>query len=69
MSFTATEAKRIEAIEQAINDLQQALNALATKAQLKQLTGIRQAEIEDLKARVTALETQVSILQNGGGSF
>lgn len=66
MSLTATEEKRIQAIESAINDLQTALNALATRAQLKQLTNIRQNEIEDLKARVTALETQVSVLQNGG---
>lgn len=63
MAWTETEEKRIQAIESAINDLQTALNALATKAQLKQLLNIRQSEIEDLKARVASLESQISLLQ------
>lgn len=63
MAFTAAEELRIQAIESAINDLQVALNKLATKQQMKQLTNIRQSEIEDLKTRVTALESQVQTLQ------
>ncbi len=64
MAFTASEELRIQAIESAINDLQVALNKLATKQQMKQLTNIRQSEIEDLKTRVAALESQVQTLQS-----
>lgn len=54
---------RIEAIELMMNDLQTALNALATKAQLKSSVNIRQSEIEDLKERVSSLEAQIQALQ------
>jgi hypothetical protein len=62
--LTATEDLRLQAIETALNDIQTAINALATKTQLKQLLNIRQAEIEDLKQRVSSLETQILVLQN-----
>lgn len=55
--------ERVEVIEAKLNEIQLALNALATKAQLKQLVNIRQAEIEDLKVRVTSLESQIQALQ------
>lgn len=63
MAFTASEEVRIQAIENAINQLQVALQNLASKKEFRQLLLIRQEEIDDLKSRVTALETQVSTLQ------
>ena len=47
MAFTAAEEKRILAIETKLNDVQDALNLLATKKQLKSLLNIRQNEIEE----------------------
>jgi predicted nucleic acid-binding Zn-ribbon protein len=64
MAWTATEEKRIQAIELKLNELQEALNALATKAQLKQLVNIRQSEIETLKSQVASLQAQVLALQS-----
>ena len=63
MALTATEALRIQAIENKLNDLQTALNNVASKKQMKALTQIRQAEIEDLKQRVTTLESEIAVLQ------
>lgn len=54
---------RIEAIEETLNTVQTALNNLASKAQLKSLLSIRQAEIEQLKTDVASLKSQVSTLQ------
>jgi predicted nuclease with TOPRIM domain len=56
--------ERIIAIETKLNDVQTALNNLATKAQLKSLASVRQSDILDLQARVTELETQIQILQS-----
>lgn len=56
--------ERIKVIEDKLNEIQLALNALATTAQLIQYTNIRQTEIEDLKARVTSLESQILVLQS-----
>ncbi len=53
--------ERIEAIETTLNEVQKALNKLATKAQLIQLLNIRQAEIVDLQTRVTTLENRVEL--------
>lgn len=47
---------RITAIETKLNEIQVALNNLPTKTQMKQLLALRQAEINDLKQRVEALE-------------
>lgn len=63
MALTVTEERRIQAIEKKLNELQTALNNLVSKRQMKSLLNIRQAEIEDLKTRVTALETQIQALQ------
>ena len=63
MAFTAAEEKRIQAIEASLNDLQTAVNNLATKTQLKQLLNIRQSEIEELKSKVATLESEVITLQ------
>jgi len=68
MALSTAEAETIEArfqaIETKLNQLQVAVNKLATKSQLKSLLNIRQAEIEDLKTRVTTLENKVSILES-----
>jgi len=54
---------RIELIEATLNDVQTALNNLASKAQLKALLNIRQSEINTLQAQVTELQTQIVALQ------
>jgi len=65
MAWTTEEEARVRALEETVNDLQTAMNALATKAQLKQYTHIRQTEVDDLKARVASLEAQIAVLQAG----
>lgn len=55
---------RIVEIEETINTLQTALNNLASKKTMNQILAIKQKEIEDLKSRVTSLESQISILQS-----
>ena len=68
MALSTAEATSIEArfqaIENKLNELQIAVNNLATKAQMKSLLNIRQAEIEDLKTRTTVLENKVAILES-----
>jgi len=54
--------ERIVAIENAINELQTALNNLATRRLVKNLASVRQDEIDDLKTRVESLESQVALL-------
>jgi polyhydroxyalkanoate synthesis regulator phasin len=53
---------QVTALENIVNIIQAAMNNLATKQQLTSLLSIRQADIESLKSRVTALETTVSSL-------
>jgi len=55
---------RITAVEDLLNVMQTALNGVATKQQMKALLALRQAEVTDLQARVTALESQIAILQD-----
>jgi len=55
--------QRLNVIEAAIDDLKVAVTNLASVKQLKQLNIIKQNEVIDLKERVTALESQVQILQ------
>jgi predicted nuclease with TOPRIM domain len=55
---------RIEVIEAKLNDVQTAINNLASKQQLKQLLNIRQTEIDDLKVRVTSLEGRLTVLES-----
>lgn len=65
MSLTNDQLEdRIIAIEAVVNDLQTAVNLLATKAMLKQLVNIRQAEMDNLTTRVAALESAVKLLQS-----
>jgi len=64
MSWSATEEIRIEAIEKMLNDLQLAVNKLATKGELRASVMVRQKEIDDLRVRVTALESQLAALQS-----
>ncbi len=63
MSLTQTENGRIQSLEKKVNDLQTALNNVSSTKQMKTLLTIRQAEIEDLKTRVSILETQIQTLQ------
>jgi len=63
MSFTDAEEKRIQAIEEAITKLLIAVNNLAAKKQLSQLTLLKQADIDNLTQRVTALESQLTLVQ------
>ena len=64
MSLSDAEELRIEAIEELLNQVQTAIKNLASKAQFTQFTLIRQAEIDALTTRVTALESQLALLQN-----
>lgn len=65
MAWTETEELRIQAIEKRINEIQTALNNMASRKQMKSIMNLRQAEIDDLKQRVAALEEQVQALQGG----
>ena len=65
MSLTNDELEaRILIIEDTLNDIQTALNALATKRQMKALLNIRQQEIIDLQNQVESLQSQVTALQS-----
>lgn len=68
MALSVNESNAIEnrflAIERKLNEIQTALNKVPTKAQMKALLNVRQAEIEDLKTRVTTLEAAVTVLQS-----
>jgi polyhydroxyalkanoate synthesis regulator phasin len=64
MAFTGTDETRIEAIENAILDLQKAVSNLASKQQVKQLVLIKQEEIISLTARVTELERLITLIEN-----
>ena len=54
---------RISEIELKLNEMQKAMNNLASNKTLKNLLNIRQNEIVDLQSRVQALETQLVALQ------
>lgn len=54
---------RIEALETKVNEIQIALNNLATRKQLNASMLVRQNEIDELKQKVTSLETQIQALQ------
>jgi polyhydroxyalkanoate synthesis regulator phasin len=64
MALTESENARILAIEEMLNNVQVALNQLATKTQLKSLANIRQAEIDTLKEQVAALEQRIFNLES-----
>ena len=63
MSLTADQ--RLDALEEAVTQLQTIIVNLASKKQLKQLSLLKQQEIETLEARVTQLEATVTIIQGG----
>jgi len=54
---------RLLAIEQAITDLQTAVQNLASIQQLRQLYALRQQEIEEIKSSLDDIESQLGILQ------
>ena len=63
MAWTDNESQRISMIEEVINDMQVAMKKFMTKQQLQALLLIKQTEIDSLTNRVTALESQLAILQ------
>jgi polyhydroxyalkanoate synthesis regulator phasin len=64
MALTAAENIRVSAIETLLNKVQTAIKNLASQKQLRALNVLKQKEVDDLTARVTALETQVTALQS-----
>lgn len=60
-----TTEQRIQALEAIVADLQTAVNNLASKKQLQQLSLIRQAEIEELTVRMVQAENAIVLLQGG----
>ena len=56
--------QRLDALEEAVTQLQALIVNLASKQQLKQLSLLKQQEIDTLQARVTQLETTVGIIQD-----
>jgi len=63
MAWSSEETARVQAIETKINEMQVAINKLASRAQLKQLLNIRQSEIQELQQTVADLQSQVEALQ------
>jgi hypothetical protein len=63
MAFTVAEEARIQAIENAIGQLQTVVQNLVSKKEFRQLLLLKQETIEDQERRIAALETQVSTLQ------
>ncbi len=65
MAWTNPEETRIETIEKLLNQMQTAINNLASQQQLRSLVALKQKEIADLTTRVSSLESQVTLLQKG----
>lgn len=63
MAWTDAENDRIGTIELLLNKIQTVILNLASQKQLRNIVVLKQNEINDLTARVTALEQQVAILQ------
>jgi len=63
MAWSSEETARVQAIETKLNEMQVAINKLASRAQLKQLLNIRQSEIQELQQDIADLESQVAALQ------
>jgi hypothetical protein len=63
MSLTDYEETRITLIEYTLNDLQKAVSNLASKLQLRQLSLLKQTEVDTLIKRVDELERLMIILQ------
>ena len=65
MALTDTEAARILTIEDLLNELQTAVKYnVAAKKFVEQMLLLKQNEIDLLKSRVTALESQIEVLQS-----
>jgi len=62
--MSLTDDQRLDALEEAVSQLQTIIVNLASKKQLKQLSLLKQQEIETLEARVTQLEATVQIIQD-----
>jgi polyhydroxyalkanoate synthesis regulator phasin len=63
MAWTDAEKQRVEAIELMLNNIQTIIAKLASQAQLRSLSVLKQKEINELTARVATLESQVATLQ------
>ena len=63
MALTSEEQVRIQAIETKLNEIQTALNNVASRAMVKQLVNHRQSEIIELHEEVANLKTQIATLQ------
>ena len=63
MAMSDAEIERLTFLEAVVNKLQQAVLNLASKEQLRQLTLLKQTDIDDHETRITSLESEVSILQ------
>jgi polyhydroxyalkanoate synthesis regulator phasin len=64
MAWTDSETARVVAIEELLNQVQTAIQNLASKAQMRQLLLLKQAEVDALTTRVASLEAQLTVLQN-----
>lgn len=64
MAWNSEEEKRIQLIEEKLNQIQLAMNSLVNRQTVVQLTNIRQREIIELQEKVASLETQVAALQS-----
>ena len=63
MAWTAAETARIVKIEQAINNLQIALDKAVTISQLRKSIVVKQQEIDAMKVDIESLQAQVAVLQ------
>lgn len=64
MALTDYEEARLALIETVLADLQVAVGNLAAKQQLRQLSLLKQTEVDELRARVEELERLIIILEN-----
>ena len=63
MSWSTPEEQRVRTIEEVLNDLQTALTNVMSKQQMQQLLLLKQTEVDNLTARVSDLESQITVLQ------
>jgi hypothetical protein len=64
MALTDYEEARLALIETALTNLQVAVQNLAAKQQLRQLSLLKQTEVDELRRRVDELERLIIILEN-----
>ena len=63
MAWTDAEIQRIVKIEQALNNLQVALDKAVTLSQLRKSILVKQNEIDQMKTDIESLKAQVQVLQ------